>query len=229
MSKRFRPAVAMVELIFAIVVMGIALMSAPMLISTAASTTSVALQQEGINEAASRINMILTYAWDQNDVNDSCVPPLLHVNSGDDELNMASGSVRRAGVPLETNSHTFKCGAAEFNASNLVVDGSDDIDDFEGNSSLIVDSSGSGGKDYIEQTTISMATTVSYINDNASYNSQTLTYVPGAALTGTNTSNIKQIQVTLTSSSSASELSKTIVLKAFSCNIGGFEYESRGL
>ena len=84
--QHMRTAIAMIELIFAIVIMGIVLMSAPMLISTASSTTTVALQQEGINEASSRISMILTYPWDQNDINDSCISPVLHVSSGDSEL-----------------------------------------------------------------------------------------------------------------------------------------------
>ncbi len=221
-----RPAIAMIELIFAIVIMGIVMSSAPMLISTATSTTSVALQQEGINEASSRINMILTYAWDQNDTNDSCIPPVLHVNSGDSELDEVGTTARRVGVPSETNSHTFMCGTNELNSSGISIDGLDDIDDFSGTSSLALDASGSGGKDYIEQTTVNMVTTVSYLNDGATYGSTSFAYAPSAAAAG-DISNIKNIQVVLTSTSSASELSKTITLNAFSCNIGGYAYESR--
>jgi hypothetical protein len=214
----------MIELIFAIVIMGIVLMSAPMLISTAASSVSVALQQEGINEAASRVSMILTYPWDQNDTNDSCIPPVLHVTSGDSELDEVSGTGRRIGVPLSTNSRTFKCGSNELNASAISADGSDDIDDFAGSTTLVVDTSGSGGKDYIEQTTVNIATAVTYISDNANYNTSSFTYVPSG---GSATTNIKEINVTLTSTSSVDEFSKTIALRRFSCNIGGFEYASK--
>jgi hypothetical protein len=66
-----RPAIAMVELIFAIVIMGIVLMSAPMLISTASKSGYVAIQQEAINEAASQVNMIMGYHWDENNTNGS--------------------------------------------------------------------------------------------------------------------------------------------------------------
>jgi len=222
-----RPAIAMIELIFAIVIMGIALMSAPMLISSAAQSTSAALQQEGINEAASRINMILTYPWDQNDVNDSCIPPVLHVAAGDSELNASGNSGRRVGVPIGTNSHTFYCGSSEFNASNMTIDGLDDIDDFSGTTTLVTESSGSGGTDYIEQDTVQILTGIAYINDTADYANSPLTYVPGD-VNGSST-NIKEIKVTLTSTSSASELNKTITLKAFSCNIGGYEYASKEL
>jgi hypothetical protein len=219
-----RPAIAMIELIFAIVIMGIVLMSAPMLISTAVQSTSVALQQEGINEATSRINMILTYPWDQNDINDSCIPPVLHVTAGDSELDEVANTGRRVGVPLGTNSHTFRCGDKKFNASTIATDGLDDMDDFAGTTSLVEESSGSGGVDYIERTTINIATIISYSSDSASYNSSSISYVPG---TGSSTTNIKKINVTLTSTSGISELNKTITLNAFSCNIGGYEYASR--
>ncbi|MCF6207545.1 MAG: type II secretion system protein [Sulfurovum sp.] len=218
-----RPAIAMIELIFALVIMGIVLMSAPMLISTASQSTSVALQQEGINEAASRVSMIMTYPWDEADTNDSCIPPVLHVTNGDDELDMNASSSRRTGVPLQTNSRTFVCGGRnDFNASVIGSEGGDldDIDDFT-NTSLVVDLSGSGGTDYIEQGTVSIATTISYQSDNADYNSSTVSYTPMA---GAVTTNIKGIDVNLTSTSSVTELSKTIVLHAFSCNIGGREF-----
>ena len=222
-----RPAIAMIELIFSIVIMGIVLMSAPMLISTAASTTSVALQQEGINEASARVSMILTYNWDQNDNNVSCIPPVLYVTNGDDELN-ATVNQKRVGVPFYTNSRTFKCGSMEFNASTIGKEDSelDDMDDFSNISLADLNTSGSGGVDYIEQDSVAIATLVTYISDNANYNSLKVIYAPGGAAVG-GTSNIKNIQVTVTSTSSVSELNKNIILNAFSCNIGGYEPEHR--
>ena len=225
---RVRSAIAMIELIFAIVVMGIALMSAPMLIATASKSTTVALQQEGINEAASRVSMILTYPWDQNDTNDSCIPPVLHVVNGDNELNESTAN-RRIGVPVGSNSRTFKwCNGTELNASPIGKEGNeiDDQDDFDGTTvHLTADATGSGGTDYIEQTTIDINTTVSYIGDSANYASKSFSYTPQSG-SGSST-NIKEIQVTLTSSSSETELQKNITLKAFSCNIGGIEYAHR--
>ncbi len=225
-KQRKRPAIAMIELIFAIVVMGIALMAAPMLISMAAKTTSVALQQEGINEAVSRVSMILTHEWDQNDLNESCIPPVLHVsNAGDSLLREVGTTARRIGVPLNTDSRTFKCINDEFNAT-LAQDGTDDIDDFS-STQLIEITDLSGGKDYIEKTTVNIATSVYYTPDNASYNSQSFSYNFTPESSSGSSTNIKAISVTLTSSSSVDELSKTIKLHAFSCNIGGYEFESR--
>jgi len=229
--KHFRPAIAMIELIFAIVIMGIVMMSAPQLISTAAKSTTVGLQQEGINEAASRVAMILTYPWDENDTSDSCIPPVLVVTGGDSALDENGTSGRRTGVDKNSSSHTFLCDNKRFNASPIAADGSDDVDDFAGTINLTTGSGGSGGTDYNEKDTVQIATAINYVEDNTSSHydpptsNRTLNYVPGAAVSGTTTTNIKHITVTLTSSSSASELNKTIILKAFSCNIGGFEYE----
>ncbi len=225
-----RPAIAMIELIFAIVIMGIVMMGAPMLISTAAKSVTVALQQEGINEAASRVNMLLTYAWDEQDTNDSCVPPVLNVATGDSELNVTTDN-RRVGVPFTSNSRTFTCGAVnEINASTTLGGDAgdtvkDDLDDFT-NTTLVVDTSGTGGKDYIEKSTVSIATAINYISDAATYSGTTIAYAPGG---GGGTYNIKAITVTVTSTSGTAELSKTIILRAFSCNIGGYEFVSREL
>jgi len=235
MKKNPRSAIAMIELIFAIVIMGIVMMSAPQLISTAKESSMVGIQQEGINEASSRVNMIMTYPWDQNDTNDSCIPPVLHVNNGDPELNEESNiTARRIGVDIHSSSHTFKCAGKEFSASTVIGKEDDnktnDIDDFSGTVGLISDASGSGGTDYLEKDTVQMATVVRYLEDNSSYKSppsHKLSYAPSAG--GAGTTNIKEIAVTLTSTSTASELNKTIVLKAFSCNIGGYEYAKRVL
>lgn len=224
-----RPGIAMVELIFSIVIMGIVMMSAPMLLSTASKSSTVALQQEGIHQAVSRLNMILTYSWDQNDTNDSCISPTLIVDSGDSELEDYNSSGRRIGVPKDSQSHTFLCGSEELKASEtLGIEGTtkDDIDDF-GDTSLTLDTSGSGSDDdYIETATVSIATSVSYVSDSANYNSKEFSYnFPKASVA--NSSNIKRLQVKLTSTSGVDELEKNIVMDAFSCNIGGYEYESR--
>ncbi len=229
-----RPAIAMIELIFAIVIMGIVMMSAPMLISTSAKSTSVALQQEGINEAVSRVSMILTHEWDQHDTNVSCLPPVLHVSSaGDVALKEVNTTTRRVGVPLQTKSRTFHyaCNNSELNATaTLGIEGTviDDIDDFT-NTSLIEDLSGSGGKDYIEKTTVNIATSIYYTPDIANYSSSSVAYSFTPGSTSSSSTNIKAIQVTLTSTSGIDELEKTIVLNAFSCNTGGPEFQSRGL
>jgi len=231
-TTHIRPAIAMLELIFAIAVMGIVLLSAPMLISMAAKSTSVALQQEGINEAASRITMIMTYDWDENNVNVPCGgnPSILHTASESTVTALAevNGTSLRIGVPLTSNSHTFNCNGLEYNATSIGKEGSDidDLDDFD-KTNLVEVLLGSDGEDYIENpnttgTNVSIDTTITYVSDSAPYNN-TFDYNFSDSAAGGTTS-IKAIKVTLTSDSTEKELQKTIVMRAFSCNLGSYRF-----
>jgi len=60
-----KKAIAMIELIFALVIMGIVLMSAPMLIQQSVKSSNIALQQEAIVAAASQTSIILSMHWDE--------------------------------------------------------------------------------------------------------------------------------------------------------------------
>ncbi len=234
-----RPAIAMLELIFALVIMGIVLMSAPMLVSKAQKSGFVAIQQEAINEAASHLNMLLGYHWDENSADERYLDIILRVsNDGDTDLNEYNNTGRRIGTP-EVSYRTFiRFDGKEFNATVPAGLGNDsgeknDIDDFIGNSSLtLVETSSS---DYVEKKTeIDINTSVTYIGDSpggGTYqdpgpdNKLTFTNPFSSTAPGGST-NIKHIQVTLTSSG-ISELDKKIVLHAFSCNIGGYKLEER--
>ena len=69
LRKQFKRGIAMVELIFALVIMGIALMSAPMLIHQSIQRSNIALQQESIASLASHTGILLTKYWDEGDAN----------------------------------------------------------------------------------------------------------------------------------------------------------------
>ena len=58
-------AIAMIELIFALVIIGIVLMSAPMLIQQSIKSSNVALQQEAIVTASSQTAIVLSMNWDE--------------------------------------------------------------------------------------------------------------------------------------------------------------------
>jgi hypothetical protein len=233
-----RRAVAMIELIFALVILGIVMMSAPLLISTGNASTTVTMQQEGINEAASRVHMIMSYPWDEQNTHEVFIP-VLHTTDGDTQLAMEAGRARRAGTPASSQrTYIFN----DANQSNLfattplgneeggVVANFDDMDDFIGDIALTqVDTATT---DYLERN-ININTAITYSNDGASaptinYNSNILTYTPAFDdIGGGRTSNIKSITVTLTSTSGIDDLNKTIVLRAFTSNIGSYTLEER--
>jgi len=228
-----RPAIAMLELIFAIVIMAIVLMSAPMLISTATKSGYVSVIQEAINEAASQVNMVAGYHWDENDANELFLDPILGVTSGSSDLDADVNSSRRRGTPKESyRSFVRSDGRDDLNASiGLGVDGvetaEDDIDDFTGITNLIEIESSTA--DNVETTTINISKTSNYNVDTVTggYNQSDITFIPFVNATAGTTTNIKQITVTLTSSSGVDDLNKSISLHAFSSNIGAYKLEER--
>ena len=239
-KKTLRPAIAMLELIFALVIMGIVLMTAPQLISTATKSGYVAIQQEAINEAASQVNMIMGYHWDEQDANASYLDPILQVSAGDGALNESAPTGRRLGTPEESYrafvgsiGNRFVASATLGNdAGETQDDEFDDVDDFSGSDTYLTLIEAAAA-DNVEKSTIKISRTVSYSDDTASYNSQSFTYNPFGSPTGAGSTNIKSITVTLTSAPSASvpivpdELKKEIILQAFSCNIGGYKLEEK--
>ncbi len=224
----------MIELIFAIVIMGIVMMSAPQLIATATKSGYTAIQQEGINEAASRIHTIMSQnAWDENnawDRNTSDIILQAGTTADLKETNISGiPTGRRLGMPKRSG-RSFVSGLSERASASLssafgpTADGDsaeeDDIDDYS--TSTILKEEESSSANYLETTTISIATEVAYIPDVQSggdFNSSTITYNPNFSANSTN-SNVKRISATLTSTSGIDELNKTIILHAFSCNIG---------
>ncbi len=234
-----RPAIAMIELIFAIVIMGIVLMSAPMLISIAAKSGYVAIQQEAINEAAARVNMIMGYHWDENSADERFLDPVLITASSTDgltELNTAAfpQTGRRPGTPKESYRSFVREDGERLIASTTLgrEGGENDVDDFRGTIGLTLAGTGAGAN-YIEKN-VDIVTTVAYISDaptgTATYNpvGNTINFDPNFAQTSATTTNIKRISTTLTSATdSPDELNKTIILHAFSCNIGGYTLEEK--
>jgi len=234
-TKIMRPAIAMLELIFAIVIMAIILMSAPMLINTAAKSGFIAIQQEAINEAASQVNMIMGHHWDENTANDLFIDPILQVSaSGDSELNENNSSGRRLGTPDESYRSFIRSDGQTLTASTLTKDAndSDDIDDYAGDTYL--QEIQASLADNVETTTIRIDSVVSYIDDSPSggtFAANNIIFNPNLTTVGTTSSasstNIKRISVSLISTSGLDELDKEITLHAFSSNIGAYHLEER--
>jgi len=228
-NTSLRPAIAMIELIFAIVIMAIILGSAPQLISTSAKSNYVGIQQEAINEAATQANIIMGYHWDENAANERYLDPILRVDSTNADLAEVMPTGRRLGTPRESTRTFIRSDGARNLAATTTLDMDgvgeirDDMDDFIGTINLVLLESAQGAN-YIE-TTVDINTTITYGSDNLNYNQSTITFNPFVGTAGT--SNIKSITVTVKESTSttADELKKEITLRAFSCNIGGYELD----
>jgi len=240
--------IAMIELIFSLVIMGIVLLSAPMLIQQSIKSGNVALQQEAIAAAASQTSVILSMHWDENNNSNSAVSPMLDVNRAPFDFNNA---IPPAGLINVTGRGSTKDGvtqpavvAVDFgtdetndtdtNESDFTK--FDDIDDYDGSEfNLTVfhgETTSAHVGDYID-TTIVMNTTINYTEDRV--NTGDNTPLSGTTLNLNNninqnplvagaSSNIKFINVNLTSKraidENITELAKNITFEAFSCNIG---------
>ena len=242
--KKMRPAIAMIELIFSMVIIAIAMMSAPMLISTATKSSLVTMQQESIAAAVSQMNMILSSQWDHFDTNESVGTPILTTASA--VLTACTGGenfpigVTADGVGggrycikpdsfITVATQSSDILAAEHDAGEVF--GFNDIDDYNGEVFNITvynaENYTTAVGDYIDKD-ITITSSVSYIDDNPRDNgnlveafAQTTNFSnPFRNNIGT-TSNIKMLSVQLASSNIANEVgSKQINLSAFMCNIG---------
>jgi type II secretory pathway pseudopilin PulG len=243
-----RKAIAMIELVFAIVIMGIVMMSAPMLIERAQKSSFVALQQESIAAAATQMNIIMAAEWDHFDSNDTEGAPVLITSTTGGNVNGCSSVLpplvsRPLGV-----THTFGryCTGLSsilttFNASTTLGPEAgevnvlyNDIDDFNDGLSYNItvyndeDYTTMQG-DYLDQN-ITVTSNVYYGDDlprlsaggasSGGYDKNITFSNPFTTISAV-TTNIKLVTVTLTSNNLASEISdKNIFLSAFVCNIG---------
>jgi type II secretory pathway pseudopilin PulG len=224
----------MIELIFAIVVMGIALMSAPMLITTATKSAQTAFQQESVAMTASHANALMSYAWDEQNTQSQIAghdKEILHTDSTNTALNDRNVSKAGKGVerdyslnikaspPATFGPHKDK----ELNGDLEPVKDKDDIDDFDGthNALLIVSGSSASTGGYMDTSNI-ISTSVKYGGDNANYSAcATSTGCAfskpfGKKTPAGKTSNIKHVVVDLNSSNTDTH----IRMKFFMCNIG---------
>ncbi len=238
-TKRNRPAIAMIELIFALVIMGIALLSAPTILNMSIQSSNTALQQESIAAAASKISLILTYPWDEGDTTDNTGHGILRTTNGDVELSRAQRPVVASKVPYASRDwNNPALGQTEFatpennfgNGRDLMAN--NDIDDFDGTRaqlmlyrnderSLLTQNEG----EYTKGTNFDMNTLVNYANDATNFNNAAIIFnnpftrlnIPGGS------SNIKLVTVTLVPARNAAgqeEIQDNVTLRAFACNIG---------
>ncbi len=231
-----RKAIAMIELIFAIVIIGIVMLSTPMLIDRSTKSTYIALQQESIAAAASQINMIMTAEWDHEDTNNTRGAPILQTGgfitncATDKPVGVTSASGRYCKDVLATNTLFFSASALGTDGAEAFV--YDDVDDYNNKSYEVSvynsESYATHQGDYLDRN-ITIISNIYYGDDTpydvtntaGIYQESTTFANPFRNIITANSTNIKLITVTLTSSNPADEIKdKQIILSAFMCNIG---------
>ncbi len=209
-----KKAASLIELVIAIVIMGIAVMTLPMMLAQTQKNNEFTLQQEVLLAARTKIGDILTYRWDKNSLVDDRIV-VLQVTNGDTELDPNNNN-RRVGHIFGNKRRKF---SFENNASTVFGDANiTDIDDFNGVSSGLT--LVKANLDY-RFTDINMTTTVQYVSDNTNYSDQNISYTFPTTPIGAGSTNIKMITLETVASG------VTFTLRAYSANIGESEFLRR--
>lgn len=213
-----RRATSMIELVIAIVVMGIAVMSLPLILTQSQNSNAMALQQEVILATKTKIGYLLSYEWDANSYDTiTGVSRVLNTTaSANADSDFNTTGIRRLGHVIGDNRRRLRDDLAA-----PTTDGSagwsnaalQDIDDFDGkdeNTTIASDT-----MDYIFN--LQLRPTVNYVSDTANYiNQQDINFTFNANTTFTNPTNIKMITVQSRDASN----NVNIILRAFASNIG---------
>jgi len=213
-----RRGASMIELVIAIVVMGIAVMSLPLILTQSQNSNAMALQQEAILATKTKLGYLLSYEWDANSYDPTAsVSRVLNTTaSGSADNDFDTTTSRRNGHVIADNRRKLR----DNNASPTPDDGNaawgnallEDIDDFDGkdeNTTIASDT-----MDYIFN--LQLRPTVNYVSDSATYANQDMTFTFDANTTFTNPTNIKMI--TIQSRDTSNNIN--IVLRAFASNVG---------
>lgn len=193
-----KSAFTMIELIFAIVIIGISVLSLPMMTQVISQGIEKNLVQEAIFGASAELNQVLSYQWDENamDSNDT-LAKVAWTSDCNTITKLREGHINQ---PLHR-----KCVDDSTKIPTLIVDGLNDIDDTAHATQLLFTNS-----------------TISKEGYKETYNSAVdVTYADFGAVTAAD-KNMKKISVTISNAAGTVTL-----LNAYSANIGEIDYYKR--
>ena len=241
-----KKAIALIELVFAIVIIAITLISVPNLIAVTTKASNSAITQEAISNSASHTNMILSQFWDENDTSPTYNNPILAVADGFSELSEAKddkgytlgrrvgsklSTSRRFAVDISGNKLSASSSLKKEEAANIDYD---DVDDYNNITNTLFETSEhttAEQGDYKDKN-VQIKTTINYISDKptngspATFNNTQVSFDNpfSSSKRKSKSTNIKSIIVTL---KSTNDPSKRVVLKGFSCNIGSSKLKEK--
>jgi len=211
-----KKAFSLIEVVFAIIIISISLMSVPMLLKEAGKSDEHSIIQESILAASTKMGNILSYPWDDSsyDTTNNVLRVLDVSPSGDSELARDGASVnqnyRKGHIVADKRRRFFDSIA---NPGGVFPNNgtTDNVSAFDGATATIA---ASGAYDY-KDSGITMSSKVFYISDSANYSSQDITFTLNNTSLA-NSTNIKMIELNTTSP----VLGKSFILRTFVCNIG---------
>lgn len=243
-----KKAFTLIELVFAIVIIGIAVVAMPLLLLQSQRGNIFSLQQEAINTAQTKIATIAGSLWDQHVMTNAqeasiragtLVEPNEYIlntrnTSADNEFNLISdfnatlsidqrrGFVLGHGRGIHPEARTPRASTA-FGSALIVANQYWAIEDYHGDTDNI--SVTADNADMVLDFNVS--TNVRYVSDSTNYATRNVNFNLGTVST-TGTTNIKLVEVGARNAitDSASD-SINLVLRYYSFNIGKANYQSR--
>ncbi|WP_458699551.1 type II secretion system protein [Sulfurospirillum sp. 1307] len=205
---------SLIELVIAIVVMGIAVTVLPIILTTVLQNNlHVKVVEDEIASGITRFKTITTGWWDENT---KISKKILHVQSGDSELDSRPGLIEADG--------RRKFG--DLNASSIGMDSNetaysiDDIDDLDGNVSSYATASGN------YPLNVTSTISVNYLNDTNNY-ANPITFDINVSNISVNSTNIKLITNQINIQNVDEDLNQTLIFRAIRANIGTSTWKER--
>ena len=200
----------LIELIFAIIIVGISVTAIPMLLTTSTNSIDTVSKETSFFNAYALLTLIQTTEWDENNTKDDNYYKVLTANGGDSELKcdrngtLAFNNDSGADCDDNTTSHIgLDDGEDENNVSSY-----DDIDDFNGYSD-----------GNLEKYDLNIS--VKYISDNSDYSAKNIYF--NETFGSASGTNVKKIELNVTDKKG----NLIAVLGYYSCNIGAVKIKSR--
>ncbi len=221
-----RSGFSLIELILAIVIIAISVMTIPLMLSQSVKSSSFALTGESILAARTKMGNILSYEWDTNssDSNGSdTVIRVLDVRNGDSDLNRSASYDddinRRIGhIIADKRRRMFEGNLTNrsFPSADVSLSPKVSINNFHNERVTLLSG---GALDYVRD--FNMTVNIAYLEDNATYSNTTINdfvfdMTNNLSITDINRStNIKMIEIFVQSKDG-----EDFRFRAFSCNIG---------
>ncbi len=224
-------AFSFIELVVAIVVMGIVFLTVPLILTETQKSTELSIQQEAVMAGMTQLVNIMSYRWDENQTDDALnggYAKVLDTQSPVAELQCKTIGGSRWRIGHFRKADRRRCYNDPRYASTLGPDGSDldDIDDIiVANKKLLAEANTTEKLDapYEYKKEYDVKLDVNYTSDGfVNYKLTTLNgSIPTASVgnTSANSTNIKMITATI----SSPEGEKVVVLQTFLTNIGEYK------
>jgi len=226
--SEFKSAFSMIELVFAIVLISISMLSLPMLMTTNSSNQEDSLLQEGILLTSTKISQVLSFPWDPNSSPNPAIMSMSQVldTAGDAELNRNGVTDFRFGHFPEELRRRMTPTAPNNRAASAIGAGANSISSQDGNVEDV--NATAGSEQWAYKKPWRLATTVAYVSDIATYSDNVVNYdfPDPIAAPAPGTTNIKAVRVFATDLTPGST-SEGVALFSYSANIGEQEFYKR--